>query len=213
MTGDGIRELPSELDPRHWRQTGARVLEHGLPDLPASLTYEMWIPLGYWTGGCCGVVAFMFFSPDHEDGHMRPMTSLMPYSREDGRWVPPPGNTFAAGGIKDGFDPVTDPDYSRHLDGSIMTYGTFSPRDSHEPGRPASTALGHVSPEVKYLAVIQDGEQDYRPLRSHFGTYLVCVEKQGPFDVAAFDGDGRLLQILQHPSPMYLRHRSRSANT
>jgi hypothetical protein len=37
-----------------------------------------------------------------------------------------------------------------------------------------------VSPEVKYLAVIQDGQQDYRPLQSHIGTYLVCLEKPGP---------------------------------
>jgi hypothetical protein len=209
----GSGELPPELDPRHWRQTGARVLEHGLPDLPASLTYQMWIPLCYWTGECCGVVAFMFFSPDPEDGHIRPLTTLMPYSREGDRWVPLPGNIFAAGGINDGFDPVIDRDYSRHLDGSTMTYGTFAPRDGHEPGRPASTALGHVSQEVKYLAVIQDGRQDYRPLQSHFGTYLVCVEKPGPFDIGAFDRDGKHLETLQHPSPMYRRHRNPSADT
>ncbi len=168
--------------------------------MPASLTYDMWIPLCYWTGECCGVVAFMFFSPDYEDGQLRPVTSSCPTAGKAAAGCRG-GNIFSAGGINDGFDPVIDRDYSRHLDGSIMTYGTFAPRDGHEPGRPASTALGHVSSVVKYLAVIQDGEQDYRPLRSHFGTYLVCVEKQGPFDVAAFDKDGGLLVTLPHPHP------------
>jgi len=177
-TGSG--ELPRELDPRHWRQTGAEVLENGLPELPSRLTYEMWIPLCYWAGGCCGVVAFMFFLPDHEDGHMRSTTTLMRYTRQDDRWLPPPSTQFFGHSSNDGFDPVADPDYSRHLDGSTMTYGQFSPRDSHEPGRPASTALGHVSPEVKYLAVIQDGRYDYRPLQSHFGPGLYAWNSQAP---------------------------------
>jgi hypothetical protein len=94
-----------------------------------------------------------------------------------------------------------------------MTYGMFSPRDTHQPGRPASTAFGHVSPEVKYLAVIQYGQQDYRALHSHLGTYLVCVERPGRFDVAAFDVHGELLDIHQYPHPMHRVHRQRSANT
>src|SRR5262249_12297957 len=126
----------------------------------------------------------------------------MSFARDDGRWVPPQGERFFGYSSNDGLDPVADPGYRRHLDGSTITYGQFSPGNGHEPGRPAGTAFGHVSPEVKYLAVIQDGQEDYRPLRSHFGTYLVCAEKQGPFDVAAFDSDGRLLSVLQYPHPM-----------
>jgi hypothetical protein len=210
-TGPGA--LPPELDPRHWRQTGAQVLEGGPPELPSRLTHQMWIPLCCWAGQCCGVVAFMYFAPDHEDGHMRPVTTLVPYTREDGRWVAPQGNSFYGYSNNDGFDPLSDPDDRRHLDGSTMTYGRFSPRGSHQPGRPASTAVGHVSPEVRYLAVIQDGQQDYRALHSHFGTYLVCVEKPGPFDVAAFDSDGKLLDVHQYPHPMHRLHRRRSADT
>ena len=196
-------ELPPELDPRHWQQTGAQVLENGLPGLPSQLTYEMAIPLCYWSAGCCGVVAFMFFWPDHEDGRMEPSISVIPYSREDGRWVPPQGDTIYGWSPNDGFDPIVDPDYSRRTDGSTMTHGSFSPRASHQPGQPASTAFGHVSPEVKYLSVIQDGQQDYRRLQSRFGTYLVCVEEQGPFDMAAFDSDGKLLDIMSYPTPAY----------
>ena len=132
-TGSGA--LPPELDQRHWRQTGARVLESGPPELPSRLTHQMWIPLCCWAGECCGVVAFMYFTPDHEDGHMRAMTILVPYTREDGRWVAPQGNTFGGYSSNNGFDPLSDPDDRRHLDGSTMTYGMFSPRDSHQPGR------------------------------------------------------------------------------
>ena len=209
----GPGELPPGADPRNWRQTGADVLEHGLPGVPSRLTHLMWVPLCYWAGDCCGTVAFMYFWPDHEDGHMRPVTTLVPYTRDGGRWVPPQGDTFSGWSPDDGFDPLSDPDYSPHLHGGTMTYGQFSPRGSHQPGQPASTAFGHVSPDVKYLAVIQDGQQDYRPLQSHFGTYLVCVEKQGPFDVAAFDSDGKLLNVLPYPHPMYRRHRRHSATT
>jgi hypothetical protein len=94
-----------------------------------------------------------------------------------------------------------------------MTYGVFREGDSHEPGRPASSALGHVSPDVKYLAVIQDGQQDRRPLQSHFGAWTVCVEKPGTFDVAAFDSDGKLLKCLEHPAPFPRHRRPRLANT
>jgi hypothetical protein len=45
-----------------------------------------------------------------------------------------------------------------------MTYGEFAESDSHEPGQPASTAVGYISPAVRYLAVIQDGRQDFRRL-------------------------------------------------
>jgi hypothetical protein len=56
---------------------------------------------------------------------------------------------------------------------------------------------------VKYLAVIQNGRLDYRPLRSHFGAWAVCVEKPGIFDVAAFDSNGKLLKCLEHPFPLH----------
>ena len=55
---------------------------------------------------------------------------------------------------------------------------------------------------MKYLAVIQDGQRDYRPLQSHFGAWAVCVEKPGIFDVAAFDGHGKLLKCLEQPFPL-----------
>lgn len=197
----GPEELPAELDPRYWLQTGAEVIEHGLPELPPRLTYEMVIPFCYWAAECCAVVEFMRFHPDPEDGQMRAMTTTVCYAWQDGRWVPPQGNQFT--GSSYAFDPVADPECDRHRDGSAMTYYWFSPRDSHQPSRPASTALGYISPDVKYLAVIRDGKQDYRPLQSHFGAWTVCVEKPGPFDVAAFDRDGKLLARLEYPPPGY----------
>jgi hypothetical protein len=169
-------EPPAELDPRRWLQTGAEVIEHGLPELPPQLTYQMSIPMCYWAAECCAEVTFMRFLRRPEDGHMAALTTTVPCARQDGRWVPPRGNQHLLSSYA--FDPVTDPDYDRHLDGSAMTYGKFRGGDSHEPGHPASSALGHVSPAVKYLAVIQDGHQDYRPLQSHFGAWAVCVENR-----------------------------------
>lgn len=213
-TGDelatGAGELPAELDPRHWLQTGAEVIEHGLPELPPQLTYQMSIPLCYWAAECCAVVTFMRFHPRPDDGYMTAMTCTLPYSRYDGRWIPPQGTRTSW--LSYGFDPVIEPDYDRHLDGSNMTYGQLRERGGHEPGQPASSALGYVSPEVKYLAVIQDGQQNYRPLQSHFGAWTVCVEEPGAFDVAAFDSAGKLLKCVECPPPFH-RHRRRRANT
>jgi hypothetical protein len=72
----------------------------------------------------------------------------------------------------------------------------------------AATAIVGVS---GILATYKAGARQH--LQSHFGTYLVCVEKQGPFDVAAFDSDGKLLSVLPYPHPMYRRHRRHSATT
>jgi hypothetical protein len=88
-TGTGA--LPAELDPRHWLQTGAEVIEHGLPELPPQLTHRMSIPMCYWATECCAVVTFMRFLPHPEDGHMMAMTSTAPYARQDGRWDPRQG--------------------------------------------------------------------------------------------------------------------------
>ena len=196
--------LPPELDPRHWQQTGAQVLDNGPPDLPAQLTDQMWIPLCCWAAETCGVVTFMLFLPHPEDGHMRAMTTLMRYAREEGRWIPPQGNTLVASSIHNGFNPLTDPDDRRHLDGSTMTRFSFDMCDTQEPGHSASIVRGHVSSEVKYLAIIQDGQQYYRPLKSHFGEYVVCLGEARPLRRR------RLRQRRQAPESPFLSRAGRS---
>jgi hypothetical protein len=196
-------ELPAELDPRHWLQAGAEVIENGLSELPSRLTHQMSIPIAYWSAECCAVVAFMQFRRDYDTGQVWAATCTVPYAREDGQWVPPRHSVFYWQSYA--FDPVTDPGCDRHLDGNAMTYGAVGENAGHEPGQPASVTLGHVSPAVRYLAVIQDGRQDYRPLQSHFGAWVVCLEQPGIFDVAAFDSDGSLLACLEHPFP-FTRH-------
>jgi hypothetical protein len=179
------------------------VIESGLPELPSRLTHQMSIPISYWSGECCAVVAFMQFRRDPDTGQMWAATCVVPYAREDDRWVPPRHDVFSWRSFA--FDPVIDPGYDRHLDGNAMTYGDAGENAGHEPGRPASFTLGNLSPSVKYLTVIQDGQQDYRPLQSHFGAWVVCTEQLGIFDVAAFDAQGRLLACLEHPFP-FTRH-------
>ena len=199
MTGSG---LPPELDPRHWRQTGAQVLDHGVPDLPAQLTSQMSIPLCSWAAETYGAVVFMLFLPDPQDGQQRPSVTLMTYTRHNGGWIAPPGNTLSSWGSNDGFNPLTDPHNRPPLDGSHMTRASSTMHESG--GQHASIIEGHVSPDVKYLAVIQDGKQDYRPLRCHFGYYVVCPDKPGPFDVAAFDSHGKLLSFMSYPTQIDL---------
>jgi hypothetical protein len=158
-------DLPRPLDPRFWLETGARVIEQGLPELPAALNHRMSIPIAYWSGECCAVVTFMQFRSDR-DGVGWAATCTVPFARQGSHWNPPQNHAYLWSSYA--FDPVTDPGFDGHMDGYAMTYGDLLQSD-HEPGQPANTALGHVSPAVRYLAVIQDDRQDYRPLHSHFG--------------------------------------------
>ncbi len=200
-------DLQAELDPRRWLDTGGRVIEHGLPALPKILTYQMSIPVCYWTADSCAVVAFVHFRPSPQDGIMRAMMTIVNYTRDTGEWTTPSSGSFASSSYA--FDPVANPSYQRHLDGNAMTYGHTS-QQAPTLGRPASTAFGYVAPEVRYLAVIQGGRQDRRELQSHFGAWIVCTEWPGTFDVAAFDNQGELLTRLEHPFPR-LRARRRDS--
>jgi len=55
---------------------------------------------------------------------------------------------------------------------------------------------------VTQIALIQDGHEDRRQLESRFGAWVVCTEKHGPMDVAAFDEHGLMLASLEHPFPL-----------
>jgi hypothetical protein len=52
---------------------------------------------------------------------------------------------------------------------------------------------GRVAPEVKQIALIQDGQEDRRALESHFGAWVVCTEQPTPFVVTALAEDGSVL--------------------
>jgi hypothetical protein len=52
------------------------------------------------------------------------------------------------------------------------------------------------APEIKYLAVIQDGSEHRRPLESHFGAWIVCTEQPGEFQVAGLDEDGNVTDTI-----------------
>jgi len=48
---------------------------------------------------------------------------------------------------------------------------------------PPEQADRPLLPQVKYLAVVQDGRKDRGPLESHFGAWVFCTEQPGPFEV------------------------------
>jgi hypothetical protein len=87
----------------------------------------------------------------------------------------------------------------RDLGGNPMVSGGLSQAREVTPGRPASIATGRAAPEVRYLAVTQDGREDRRLLESHFGAWVVCTEQPGPFTVTGLDAAGTVLASLPHP--------------
>ncbi|HEY0937034.1 MAG TPA: hypothetical protein VGD91_25270 [Trebonia sp.] len=187
--------LPPEFNPANMIRAGISALEHGLPPLPAVLTYDMAIPMACWEAGHCAVVLVLSFAR-HGHDQPEPMALKVIYSRgEDGRWVPPTLVT----GISFRHDPVRSRERKRDTDDSPVLYGSSSQAREVTPGHPAAIAAGTAAPEVKYLAVIKDGREDRRTLESHFGAWVVCTEQPGPFEVVGLDADGTVLASLPHP--------------
>jgi len=79
-------ELPPGLDPRWKQRAGIAVLEHGLPELPAAVTYQMSVPVAYWTTATCAVVLFLEFSDDGDD-MIQPMAVMGTFSRDGNGWT------------------------------------------------------------------------------------------------------------------------------
>lgn len=186
--------LPSQFDPRWKVQTGVAVLDRGLPALPDALDYTMSVPVASWAAAGCAVVVFLEFSRD-PDGVPRPGAKLMTFARDGDRWSA--HRWF--GGVGWSHDPVVDPGYMRDLGGRMMTESGGSFTDSPAPGHPAAVVVGRVAPAVKHIALIQDGREDRRALRSYFGAWVVCTEHWSPYQIDAIDDNGTVLDSLHGP--------------
>jgi hypothetical protein len=180
-------ELPPDLDPRHTRRTGANVIKHGLPPLPEVLTYQMSIPVAYWTASSCAIVLFLRFQ--QWDDKVTPNVTMGTYFLEGERWV---AHRMWAGKSWP-HDPVAKPGSLRDLAGTAIGSSGGASAEQPEPGYPAAVVAGRVAPTVRQIALTQDGHEDRRELESHFGAWVICTEKPGPFHVAAFDDHGVLL--------------------
>jgi predicted negative regulator of RcsB-dependent stress response len=169
--------LPPQFDPRRMVRTGVEVLSHGLPELPEQLSYLMAIPVAYWTTQHSAVVLFLEF--EREGRQHFPGVLHVTYSRDDDGWTP--DDHFH--GMSYSHDPIANPGSLRDLGGSAMVTGGGTGLQPH----------GRSSPAVKYIALIQDGQEDLRPLESHFGAWVVSTEQSSPFQVEGRDADGNVL--------------------
>jgi tetratricopeptide (TPR) repeat protein len=185
---DGLADVPPEFDPRNLVRIGIDVLEHGLPALPETLSYRMAIPVAYWEADQCAVVLTLRFSR-HGRGKPMPMAVQATYSRTPDGWTAPAH--LAGTGFS--HDPVASPGDRRDLGGRAIVTGGGSVATEVTPGHPAVVAVGRAGPDVRYLAVIKNGQEDRRPLDSHFGAWIVCTEQLGPFEIVAFDENGTVL--------------------
>ena len=200
--GNGEDEtLPADLPPRfhpdNITRTGLDVLDRGLPPLPEELSYQMAIPVAYWVASQCAVVLFLIF-PRHGRRQRDPMIRRAIYSRTSAGWTRDPysfGTFF-------GHDPIAEPGDLGDLGGQPMVGGgSMHFQEQPSPGYPAAVVTGRVAPAVTQIALIQDGHEDRRPLQSHFGAWVVCAERLGPFQVAGLASDGTTLATLDYSFP------------
>ena len=182
-------DLPAEFDPGHVIRAGVTVLERGLPALPATLSYQMAIPVAYWTADRCAVVLFLLFRRIGR-GDRHPIALRVTYARGEQGWTP---HGHAHGSLFD-HDPIARPGDRREMDGQpLVTGGSSQARLQPPAGQPAVILTGRAGPEVTQIALIQDGREDRRPLESHFGAWVVCTERLTSFQVAGLAGDGTVL--------------------
>jgi hypothetical protein len=187
--------LPPQFDPAKSAQAGIEVLRHGLPPLPAVLSREMSIPVAFWTAEHSAVVLFLQYSPDPFGGAM-PMALMGTYSRE--------GDGWSAHQHRHGHgwshDPIDDPDSIADLGGLEIAGGgdgTFS--NQPRPGHSAYVVTGRVSAAVAAVALIQDGREDRRDLRTHFGALVICTERPSPYQINALDKTGTIIGSIDGP--------------
>ena len=188
-------EVPALFDPRNMARTGIAVLEHGLPALPGELTHRMAVPMAYWTARATAAVLFLHFHRDRRTWD--PWATMATFTRHDGQWRADThwhGTTF--------HDPFTDPGGLDSLGGEAIV------RSGSSSGDGGTILHGIAAPAVKYLALIQDGHEDRRPLNSHFGAWIVRTDKPGPFRVTALDENGSTLdEVQQATRPAFSRDR------
>ncbi|HEX2746191.1 MAG TPA: hypothetical protein VHN16_17565 [Streptosporangiaceae bacterium] len=179
------------VDPQQGERIGAEVLAHGLPVLP-DVTYQMSVPVAYWTAGRCAVVLFLHFR--EFAGEVMPMVGMRTFSREGDRWSA--HRRWSSTGWS--HDPVADPGGLRDLGGGVIAGPSgMRTRGQPKPGYPASVAQGRVAPVVKQIALVQDGREDRRRLESHFGAWVVCTERTSAYQVAALDENGMVLDSIE----------------
>jgi tetratricopeptide (TPR) repeat protein len=171
--------LPPAFDPGNMLQTGVDVLEHGLPPLPAQVTYQMAIPVAYWAASRRAVVLFLRFCREEAGDRWQPLVVMPMFAREGDSWSPP----SHCHGMGWSHDPIADPGSLRDLGGQALVTGGGSDTVLH----------GRVTPEVKEIGLIQDGRADRRALESHFGAWVVCTDGDSSFEVQAYDAGGNVL--------------------
>jgi tetratricopeptide (TPR) repeat protein len=180
-------DLPPQFDPANMRQTGIAVLHHGLPPLPATLTYQMAIPVAYWTARHCAVVLFLQFTWHRRE--QWPVTVMATFSQDQDRWEPD-SYWVGTGGHH---DPIANPGDLREMDGQAMTTSGGSHNDTPAPGHPAAIQIGRAASAVTQIVLTQNGHEDRRPLDTHFGFWVICTEQPSPFQVTGLDKDGTVL--------------------
>jgi hypothetical protein len=191
--------LPAEQAPgrasRPFPLAGIEVIENGLPSPPKVITYEMTIPIGYWTAKKSAVVVFLDFSETPGIG-MLPFATSVPYYMEFGKWTTETSGVL--GGFEFPFDPVAHPERADELDGEAAVYGSLK-RIQGDGKFPLWVATGRASRQVASIALVQAGTENRRKLDSRFGAWVVCTEVPEQFEVVAFDGSGQVLARLPHP--------------
>ncbi|MHB1431711.1 MAG: tetratricopeptide repeat protein [Streptosporangiaceae bacterium] len=181
--------MPPGFDPRNMARTAVAVLETGLPPLPDDLNHHMAIPLACWTAGDTGVVLFLHFVR-HRRGWY-PAAIPVTLTRRDGQWTAPAG--YRAG--TSFHDPFTDPGDLRGLDGRPIAVSG----GSHGAG--TAICYGTAATAVTHIALIQDGQEDRRPLQNHFGAWIIITSQPGPFTVAAISANGTTLGEISFDPP------------
>ena len=188
------RITPSQFDLKNQQETGIEVLRSGLPDLPGTLTYEMSIPIACWEASSSAVVLFLRYLRIAGASPI-PIATIGSFYRHGQQWLP--HVNWASTGWS--HDLVADQKSLSDLDGQAIVGGCAMSSPQASRGIPVAVMTGRVSPVVSSIALVQGDRVDRRPLQSHFGAWVVCVEEWSPFRIDAVDDAGTAIGTVTGP--------------
>ena len=176
---------------------GLKVLEDGLPHVPRQFNSEMVIPVACWEGSKWAAVLFLRYAKD-DDGLAIPRVIRGIFRRDETDWVPL--EHWSGSGWS--HDPLVNADSNSDLGGRCIyvSGGSFGERPLE--GHPAIVINGRHTPDVKTIAVIQNGLTQSVPANGLWGAWIVSLTESAPYKVVALDKDGSELQMMEGPTPL-----------
>ena len=182
---------PESFDADLAGQWSRWVLDHGLPEVPASkLRVGESVPVAYWVGPSTAVVLHIRRVLDEDEESPRTETDIDLFCLVDGSWETCGGG---GGGWPDESPLAVLAVAPNHVDLGGMNSGVVGDRGCR-------ALWGSVGIEAVMAEVMQAGHVTRRPVEAPVGAFVVCGEYTEPFTARVWNARGDVLAEVRAPA-------------